>query len=159
MKPVNNQGHRSIGINQRNVNNKSQSNNNSVGAIRGKKVDRLINQLNELQPEDPILGKPDNKFTTFGIGEEDRVESKPKIPASKPIIDPISGKPDNKFTTFGIGEEDGAGSKPKIPQKDLISKKPEYEATTLAFGKEGDNGFIYSQHTRLNIYKPQSFTS
>jgi len=123
MNPVNNQGHRSIGINQRNVNNKSQSNNNSVGAIKGK-VDKLFNELNEAQPIDPILGKPDNKFTTFGIGEED-----------------------------------GAGSKPKIPQKDLISKKPEYEATTLAFGEEDGNRFIYSQHTRLNIYKPQSFTS
>ncbi len=151
MNPVINQGHGSRGKHQGNVNKKSQSNNNSVGANRGK-VDRLINELNEAQPIDPILGKPDNKFTTFGIGEEDRVESKPKI-------DPISGKHDNRFTTMMTGEEDGAGSKPKIPPKDLTSKKPDYEASTLAIGEEDGNRFIYSQLTRLNIYKPESFTS
>jgi hypothetical protein len=148
MNPVNNQGHRSRGRHQGNVNNNLHSNNNSVGANRVK-VDRLTNELNEAQPIDPISGKHDNKITTFGIGEEDRVESKPKI-------DPILGKHDNRFTTMMTGEEDGAGSKPKI---DPILGKHDNRFTTMMTGEEDGNRFIYSQLTRLNIYKPESFTS
>ena len=140
MTRVNNLGHasRSRGPGpKKSNNNTSQPNNNSIGVIRGR-VNQLIDQLtdntNKGLNEDPTA-------KTLSFGEEDKSIA------------------NLTYTSMADGEEDGGRNKPGRPPRDPISKRPQDQLTTFRDGEEGDNRFIYSQYTRLNIYQPQSFTS